>query len=305
MNINAEFVERYQLELARDPKSRVFAPLAEAYRKMGLVEEAKRICMRGTQFHPDFAGGHVAFAKVLIDAKDFAQALPHLEKAARLSPDNILAHSLMGETLLELRRPKDALKAFKMVLFLNPADAKAQTAVQKWEFLTADEYDEQMFDTMKPELVEILEETTSTGIGRGTDSRIELAQRHARALERAISLADAFTIRNDLEAALKVVDDAIRLLGSHAELEKRAALLARRLQILSEPEDVPEESVLYDMAEHTGLLAFGSGPAAGELPAEIEMPDDSLELELGSDPRKDEKRAKLESLLRRISERRS
>ena len=40
-NVNPEFVERYQLELARDPRSRVFAALSEAYRKMGLLDEAK------------------------------------------------------------------------------------------------------------------------------------------------------------------------------------------------------------------------------------------------------------------------
>lgn len=288
MSVNAEFVERYQLELAREPKSRVFAPLAEAYRKMGLLDEAKRICQRGCQFHPDFAGGHVAFAKVLIDLKEFSGALPHLEKAARLSPDNILAHSLMGETLIQLRRPKDALNAFKMVLFLNPEDQKAQESVRKWEFLTADEYDEKMFE-MQPkakapeaELEEILED--STPATRPGDTRLELAQRHARALDRAISLADAFTIRNDLDSALKVVEDAIRLLGNHPELDKRASLLAKRLQVLSDTDDDEVESFTSPGAPNFG-------------PTELEMPED-MELE-------DHRREKLEALLRRISERRT
>ncbi|MEK7355521.1 MAG: tetratricopeptide repeat protein [Bdellovibrionota bacterium] len=315
MTINAEFVERYQLELARDPKSRVFAPLAEAYRKMGLHDEARRICKRGTEYHPDFAGGHVAFAKVLIDLKEHAEALPHLESAAKLSPDNILAHSLMGETLLQLRRPKDALKAFKMVLFLNPDDAKAQDAVRKWEFLTADEYDEKMFEmtpgfeamplgelnrakTPEEELEDILEEVTAGG-GRSSskDTRLELAQRHARALDRAVSLADAFTIRNDLEAALKVVTDAIRLLGSHPELDRRAVLLERRLQILNDPEQ--EEFDGGDFA--TPEPDVRRAPQ----PVELEMQTGVLELDLSVDPQVERKREQLEALLRRISERRA
>ncbi|RYZ63286.1 MAG: tetratricopeptide repeat protein, partial [Proteobacteria bacterium] len=148
-SINPEFVERYQLELNKNPRSRVFAPLAEAYRKMGLLEEAKRICRFGTQAHPDFAGGHVAYAKVLLDLKNPGEALKHLEAAAKLSPDNLLAHNLLGETLIEVRRPKEALKAFKMVLFLDPDNARATQAVRKWEFLTADEYSEDVF-AMKP-----------------------------------------------------------------------------------------------------------------------------------------------------------
>src|SRR5882757_1022853 len=124
-SVNSEFVERYQLELAKNPRSRVFASLAEAYRKMGLIDEAKRICRFGTEAHPDFAGGHVAYAKVLLDLKAPAEALTHLEKATKLSPDNLLAHNLLGETLIQLRRPKDALKAFKMVLFLDPENTRA------------------------------------------------------------------------------------------------------------------------------------------------------------------------------------
>lgn len=302
MNINPEFVERYQLELQKNPRSRVFAPLAEAYRKMGLLEEAQRICVRGTQFHPDFAGGHVAFAKVLIEIKDPAQALGHLEQATRLSPDNILAHSLMGETLLELRRPKDALKAFKMVLFLNPDDAKAQAAVRKWEFLTADEYDEPLFE-MKPEfqavaiedlkarnldeeLESLLTEDLPTMEAKAAgvpESRLDLAQRHARALDRALSLADAFTVRNDLEAALKVVEDARRLLGSNPELERRAGLLARRLQVLQDTEDDSDQETRIEATRQS---------------------DFPLELELTPEPASDSKRARLEMLLRRISERR-
>ena len=53
--IHPELIERYQLTLERDPKSQVFAPLSEAYRKMGLLEEAFRISTRGVQFHPIFA----------------------------------------------------------------------------------------------------------------------------------------------------------------------------------------------------------------------------------------------------------
>ena len=255
--MNPEFVERYQLELSKDPRSRVFAPLSEAYRKMGLLDEAKRICRFGTEAHPDFAGGHVAYAKVLLELKAPTEALPHLEKAAKLSPDNLLAHNLLGETLIQLRRPKDALKAFKMVLFLDPENTRAKQAVKKWEFLTADEYSDDVF-AMTPvfpgpsfpgaakagdnqgaerdlddELEDLLTEpgvAMVAGTPR-TDSRLDLQQRHARALERAVSLADAFTVRNDLDAALKVLEDARRLLGPMDDIERRHKMITKRLEV--------------------------------------------------------------------------
>lgn len=288
--VNSEFVERYQLELDRDPRSRVFAPLAEAYRKMGLLEEAKRICRFGTEAHPDFAGGHVAYAKVLLDLKAPAEALPHLEKATKLSPDNLLAHNLLGETLIQLRRPKDALKAFKMVLFLDPENARAKQAVKKWEFLTADEYSDDVF-AMKPifdgalerdepdrdlddELEDLLTEDDSTS---GQNARLDLQQRHAKALERAVSLADAFTVRNDLEAALKVLEDARRLLGPMDEIERRHKIITKRLEVFA-TEDA-EEVIPNEVT-----------------PRELEFSPAQLGHE--------RKREILESLLRRINTRR-
>src|SRR6516164_6364647 len=99
-------MERYQILLEKDPKSQVFAPLAEAYRKIGLIEEAFRICVRGVQFHPNFAGGRLALAKVLMDRDSPEGALKELEKAVELSPENILAHQLLGELHLGQKNAK-------------------------------------------------------------------------------------------------------------------------------------------------------------------------------------------------------
>lgn len=48
-----EYIRRYQ----EDPTSRVFAPLAEAYRRLGRVDEAIDICLEGLKHHPEFPGG--------------------------------------------------------------------------------------------------------------------------------------------------------------------------------------------------------------------------------------------------------
>ena len=241
--INLEFIERFQLEYQKNPRSRVFASLAEAYRKMGYLDEAFRISTRGTQIHPAFAGGRVAFAKVLIDMKQSAEALEQLEKAIELSPENLLAHSLMGEVLLELRRPKDALKSFKMVLFLNPNDAKAKAAVGKWEFLSADEYEDELF-AMKPVFALDSPSATAHVPLLHPESQPE-EQRHDQAVERALSLADAFTVRGETEKALSVLADASRRIGPNSEIEKRYDLLVRRAkadrenaeEFTDEPED--------------------------------------------------------------------
>jgi tetratricopeptide (TPR) repeat protein len=258
MSVNPEFIERYQLEYQKNPRSKVFAPLAEAYRKMGLLEEAAKLCSLGTKIHPDFAGGFVAYAKILLDQDHPADAYKNLERATTLSPDNLLAQMLSGETLLKLRKPKDALKAFKMVLFLNPDDTKARAAVKKWEFLTADEYEDDVFE-MRPlfepeddaendiknesdeELESLLKPAVaSTALG----TREILAERHRRALERAVSLSDAYTVRNDLETARKVLDDAKQALGPAQSIDSRIEMLKKRMSTAEENEtgDTPSSS---------------------------------------------------------------
>lgn len=313
-SINPEFVERYQLELNKNPRSRVFAPLSEAYRKMGLLEEARRICRFGTQANPDFAGGHVAYSKILLEMKAPADALKHLEAAAKLSPDNLLAHTLLGETLIELRKPKEALKAFKMVLFLDPDNERATQAVRKWEFLTADEYGEDVF-TMKPlfdkkdaveaeseidnELQDLLTESGHPSSGNVSDMRMDLQRRHQRALERALSLADAFTVRNDLHAAVKVIVDAERLLGPMPDLESRARLLRKRLEVLSESDDADDSDESGD-DEHE--IDDASDAYRIDTSDYLELPDDP---DAAPPLAATRKREVLESLLRRISARRS
>jgi tetratricopeptide (TPR) repeat protein len=225
-NINLEFIERYQKLFEKDPRSKVFAPLGEAYRKMGLAKEALLILETGVKLHPHFASGRVALAKVLMDQKLFERAAEQLNAATDISPENLLAQKLLADCYIHLRKTKEALKSFKMVLFLNPNDAHAQMHVKKLESLTADEYEDDIFE-MKPlsediSLKQVPSNAASTIAGIGLYK--------FRQLERVISLTDAFIVRLDLEKALETIKSSENLLGSHPELEKRKKFIAAKMQ---------------------------------------------------------------------------
>ncbi len=218
-DIQPELIEKYQLLLQKDPKSQVFAPLTEAYRKMGLIEEAFRIAVRGVQFNPNFGGGRIALAKVFLARDNFQGAMDELEKAVELSPDNIMAHSLLADCYLKSRRSKEALRAFKMVLFLAPNHEKAAKAVKKLESLTADEYDDDLFEMRQlPQPGEMQAEAPAP-LKPITDST---------ALERRLSLIDAYIVRGDVERALSALHQGEREFGSHPELLRRIKLVEQR-----------------------------------------------------------------------------
>jgi len=218
-DIQPELVERYQILLQKDPKSQVFAPLCEAYRKMGLLEEAFRIAVRGVQFNPQFAGGRIALAKVFLDRDNLLGAIDELEKAIEISADNILAHSLLGECYLKAKRHKDALKSFKMVLFIAPHNEKAQKAVAKLEALTADEYEDDLFE-MKPlpQVDQLKLEATP----------LKPLESKAPDMERTLSLVDAYIVRNDMEKALQTLRESEPYLGRNPEFQKRQRLVNQR-----------------------------------------------------------------------------
>ena len=58
---------RALLDSERDPGGRVFAPLADAYRRAGQIPEALRLLRDGIAKHPEFVTGHVVAAQLYVE----------------------------------------------------------------------------------------------------------------------------------------------------------------------------------------------------------------------------------------------
>ncbi len=123
------YLKKYQ----DDPTSRVFAPLAEAYRKAGLVDEAVEIAREGLVHHPQFMGGRVALARALFDKRLFQEVVDELFPIVQDIPDNLVAQRLLAESCLMLGRVAEALSAYKMLLYFAPHDLETGQIVQELE----------------------------------------------------------------------------------------------------------------------------------------------------------------------------
>ena len=71
-------------KLVEDPNSRVFAPLAEAYRKSGMLDEAIQVCLEGLKIHPTYISGRVALARAYYEEKMLGEAKEEFEKEKAL-----------------------------------------------------------------------------------------------------------------------------------------------------------------------------------------------------------------------------
>jgi tetratricopeptide (TPR) repeat protein len=123
------YLKKYQA----DPRSRVFAPLAEAYRKAGLLDEAIEICRDGIRYHPNFIGGRVALGRALFDKGDYEATVKELSPVVVDAPDNLVAQKILAESCLILGKLSEALVAYKVLLFFMPKDEEIAKLVQELE----------------------------------------------------------------------------------------------------------------------------------------------------------------------------
>ncbi len=126
-------LEKYLKEYQENPRSRVFAPLAEAYRKSGLIDEAMDICREGLEYHPNFTSGIVALARCYFDKALYTAAIKELEKVVSEVPDNYLAQKLLAQSYSMIGDKNNSLKSYKTVLFLNPKDEESKRVIAEME----------------------------------------------------------------------------------------------------------------------------------------------------------------------------
>lgn len=119
-------LERYLRIYQENPDSRVFAPLADLYRRLGRLDESEKICREGIRRHPYYAGGRVALAHIQLDMARFEEALEEINSVVTYYPDNLLARKILIRVLGALgdadgaTRELDALRHVAPMIASDP-----------------------------------------------------------------------------------------------------------------------------------------------------------------------------------------
>lgn len=124
---------KYQAEFEKNPRSRVFAPLAESYRKVGMLDKAIEILSQGIRFNPSYVMGYLGLAACYFDMKQFNLAYSTLRPLVDNNRDNLRLQKLFAESCLELLRKEEALDTLKYLLFINPRDKEVAFQVTSLE----------------------------------------------------------------------------------------------------------------------------------------------------------------------------
>jgi len=76
-----ERITKCEQILNADSRSQIFAALADAYRKKGEIEKARKMCLEGLEIHPNYSSARVVMAKIYVAERNFDLADEELQKA--------------------------------------------------------------------------------------------------------------------------------------------------------------------------------------------------------------------------------
>lgn len=119
--------------ISKDPKSKLFVPLAEEYKKSGDNEMAIHVLTEGLKNNPGYITARSILGRLLYDRGDLAGAQHEFEEVVKTIPDNLMAQRKLGDTYVHQGRTGDAIKHYKAALSLNPKDAELAALVSELE----------------------------------------------------------------------------------------------------------------------------------------------------------------------------
>lgn len=123
-------VRQWSEEVAANPGSHSFVPLAQAYREQGRRDAAMKLCIRGLERNPDHVDAHYLLGLLYQEAGDTVKAFDEWDIALALSPDHFGSRREIG--------------------LLSHARGDWGTAVRHLErALEADAFDQQVRDALE------------------------------------------------------------------------------------------------------------------------------------------------------------
>lgn len=117
----------------KNPRSKVFAPLAESFRKLGMLDDAFKILKEGIRNHPNYPLGIIVLAHCYYDQQKYELAYNALKPIVPKNADNISMQKIFGQCCLHLGHLEEALDTYKYLLFMSPKDKYFAEQVKKLE----------------------------------------------------------------------------------------------------------------------------------------------------------------------------
>jgi len=124
-------IDKLEARFRDNPKGRNFAPLADAYRKAGLIDNAVDLCQNGLKLHPDYVSAYIVYARCLVDKKDDAAALGVFKQVLGLDGENIIALRGLAELAERNGRYEEEVDWLSRLLNADPMNGDAAESLAR------------------------------------------------------------------------------------------------------------------------------------------------------------------------------
>ncbi len=126
-------IEKLREKVDKDPNSKLFVPLAEEYRKEGMLDEAIEVLLKGIGRQPAYMSARVSLGKIYVEKGLLPEARSEFENVIKSIPDNLYAHKKLAEIYRDTGQRDMAVEAYRTVLRLNAMDEDAQSNLRDLE----------------------------------------------------------------------------------------------------------------------------------------------------------------------------
>ena len=107
--------------VSKDPKSKLFVPLAEEYKKTGDLEMAVYVLIEGLKNNPGYVTARSILGRLLLEQGDLAGSQKELEEVVKVIPDNLLAQRKLGDICILQNNPDRGGPALQISTFTESA----------------------------------------------------------------------------------------------------------------------------------------------------------------------------------------
>ncbi|MFA5516078.1 MAG: tetratricopeptide repeat protein [Desulfuromonadales bacterium] len=116
-------IANYTEIMAKDPHSTAFVPLSDAYRQMGLLEDALEVAEKGVEALPRFCPGYVVLGRTQFDRDNIVGAADAFEAAYALDNESLPAIKGLARVLVRQKNLDRARALLKDAAKLAPDDS--------------------------------------------------------------------------------------------------------------------------------------------------------------------------------------
>ncbi len=129
---NSALIEDLERQFSENPR-RVFARLANEYRKSGNLEGAIALCREHVPKHPGYISGHIVLGQALFESGSIEEAREAFQAALQLDPENLIALRHLGDIARRSGDGHEASMWYQRLLEVDPQNEEAAAQLHALE----------------------------------------------------------------------------------------------------------------------------------------------------------------------------